>query len=360
MKKTTLLIGALFVLMSSCQNKELEELRIENERFPEKSSIDTTSENYFDPEENARRKAEIRARARKRNMRLYGTPTKAIGHDVRTYISNPYNNPLDPEEMTKYDKGINWAHINSAQDLEDHRANNKNEETKLILGYITMVIGGGIFIFMLNKGLSYFFTPKRITSNNEFDIDSTPEEEGTSHRFSIPIDKRVSKKLNDLEPSKFNSSLQEKRLINQYSYETFDVCFNHISSPGITSNVLSQMYYTSILPRGKKKNYQSALELLNYRNETLQDLFSTSMPIALQEELASRYSQNISLILYAQCYFEGELSKNNLFYLNINELIYKCIEIRHNQNCVFEKDEEYQVYDIIVLDALQHLVSRYV
>lgn len=286
-------------------------------------------------EQIARSYEDIKNKARKKGIRLRGR--------TQNYSNDAFATPIS--QQSKFDNGINRYNSRGQQEINDYRSKQQDIFVHKQL-YVWLLLLGILVIFLL-----------RISFRKE--IKKEPS-------VNIPDDRNISdiNLLNNDIPrplySNYKGEALEKQLIKKYSFDYFDFCFNHYASPGITSNILCSTYYSSILPKAKGKDYESALWLINYRNQTLKELFDYHMPEELQRILAKRYFNNIALLIYAQCYYEDITAGNDLFLRNINELVYKCIEIRHNQNCIYQKDIENINYDFEVFKELENTIARYI
>jgi len=262
---------------------------------------------------------------------------------TQNYSNDAFVVPKD--KQSKFDNGINRYNSRGQQEINDYRSKKQDEfAEKKLYGWLALLVL--ILIFLLR--ISFRKEIKKEPSSNISDDSSFSDINLLNNDIPKPL------------YSNYKGEELEKQLIKKYSFDYFDFCYNHYASPGITSNILCSTYYSSILPKAKEKDYESALWLINYRNQTLKELFDFKMPMELQQILAERYYDNIALLIYAQCYYEDITAGNDLFLRNINELIYKCIEIRHNQNCIYQKDIENIEFDFSVIKRLENLILSYI
>lgn len=278
---------------------------------------------------------DIQNEGRRKGIKLRGR--------TQNYSNDSFVVPTD--KQSKFDNGINRYNSRGQQEINDYRSKKQDEfAEKKLYGWLALLVL--ILIFLLR--ISFRKEIKKEPSSNISDDSSFSDINLLNNDIPKPL------------YSNYKGEELEKQLIKKYSFDYFDFCFNHYASPGITSNILCSTYYSSILPKSKEKDYEAALWLINYRNQTLKELFDYHMPEELQRILAKRYFNNIALLIYAQCYYEDITAGNDLFLRNINELVYKCIEIRHNQNCIYQKDIENVNYDFEVFKELENTITRYI
>jgi hypothetical protein len=147
-------------------------------------------------------------------------------------------------------------------------------------------------------------------------------------------------------PNKTSLSLK-KELMKKPPIETFvrgeiknsdDYTRYSQGSPGETSRVLSQNYYTFFF--NDKKTLESALQMLNHRNSTLIQL-GVGLDVKILKELADIFYSEISYLIFAVASYEDNIFNSNTGFFDYAGLqsSYSVIAEEYNKICPYGLEE---------------------
>jgi hypothetical protein len=116
---------------------------------------------------------------------------------------------------------------------------------------------------------------------------------------------------------------------------------NAFGSPGETARVLSKSYY-SLFYKGSK-DYQTAIDILEYRNQTNSIINNYSMRDDLLKRIAEICFNQVSYVIISIVVFEDLVVQNNRIELTSKRNLFSVIINEHNNICPLEAIESTKI-----------------
>ena len=139
--------------------------------------------------------------------------------------------------------------------------------------------------------------------------------------------------------------------------ETLDDYFRlSFGSPGETSRVLTKNYY-SLFFENKTKTKENLLALLHHRNNVL-SMQGIGLDDKLLEELATRYTKDISGAIFTLVVYENSFQKSNHFVESNFKLIHKIVLEEYNKMAPHQY-QEYYTYTPFNFLSTKFLFEKY-
>lgn len=128
-----------------------------------------------------------------------------------------------------------------------------------------------------------------------------------------------------------NKSSDEEPFSPELTKEYLNLLKNDIGSPGETSRVLTNKYYSLIYEN--KKGIVEASNLVEIRVNIFEAIMNVNFPEKAKKNIIDNCYDNIPMLITLLYFFEDAIAKNFLFERGYKKDLYRIIREEHNKIC---------------------------